>query len=275
MKRETKLGLLHPGAMGVSVGRALQSAGHTVIWLPEGRSAATRARADTAGFSTAADLTELVAGTAGIVSVCPPDAALAQARQVKAAGFSGIYLDANAVAPATARELQMLLGDGFVDGGIIGPPANQAGSTRLYLSGERSGEVARWFAGSLLQAHVIEGPAGCASALKMCYAAYTKGSSALLLAIRALAQAEGVEDTLLGEWEISQQALIKRSEGAARGSAPKAWRFVGEMEEIAASFADQGLPDGFHLAAAEVYRRLNDFKDRENLSIEEVLAALR
>jgi hypothetical protein len=109
----------------------------------------------------------------------------------------------------------------------------------------------------------------------MCYAAYTKGSSALLLAIRALAQAEGVEDTLLGEWEISQQALIKRSEGAARGSAPKAWRFVGEMEEIAASFADQGLPDGFHLAAAEVYRRLNDFKDRENLSIEEVLAALR
>jgi 3-hydroxyisobutyrate dehydrogenase-like beta-hydroxyacid dehydrogenase len=269
-----RLAVLHPGAMGVTVGAALSRAGHSVRWLVEGRSPATTARAEEAGLEPCNSLAELVANSDGIVSVCPPDAALAVADRVVEAGFSGLYVDANAVAPATARALAERVGSGFVDGGIVGPPAHRAGTTRLYLSGAAAEAVAGWFADGLLEARVIPGPPGAASALKMCYAAYTKGTSALLLAIRALAEAEGVTEGLLGEWSLSQPGLEGRSEAAARGSAPKAWRFSGEMREIAATFAARDLPDGFHLAAAAVYERLADFKDAEAPELDAVLEML-
>ena len=97
----------------------------------------------------------------------------------------------------------------------------------------------------------------------MAYAAWTKGSAALLMSVRALAIAEGVADALLDEWTLSQPDLPARSESAVKRNAPKAWRFVGEMEEIAATFAAAGLPDGFHRAAAAIYRRLAPWKDAE------------
>ena len=108
----------------------------------------------------------------------------------------------------------------------------------------------------------------------MAYAAWTKGSQALLLNIRALARAEGIEETLLAEWAGSQADLAARSERAAAGSAPKAWRWVGEMEEIADSFAAAGLPDGFHRGAAGLYERIAGFKDREGVTLDEVLSTL-
>ena len=89
----------------------------------------------------------------------------------------------------------------------------------------------------------------------MAYAAWTKGSAALLLTVRALARAEGVEETLLAEWGISQPGLEARSAGAAGAAAAKGWRWIAEMEEIAATMAAVGLPEGFHQAAAEIYRR--------------------
>jgi hypothetical protein len=95
----------------------------------------------------------------------------------------------------------------------------------------------------------------------MVYAAFTKGTSALLMGVRALAASEGVDDALLAEWHRSQPDLPKKSEAAARDNARKAWRFVGEMDEIAATFEAAGLPGGFHRAAGEIYRRLVDYKD--------------
>ena len=89
----------------------------------------------------------------------------------------------------------------------------------------------------------------------MAYAAWTKGSAALILGVRALARAEGVEDSLLAEWALSQPGLDRRSRGAARSAAAKGWRWAGEMEEISASMTADGLPGGFHDAAAEVFRR--------------------
>ncbi len=109
----------------------------------------------------------------------------------------------------------------------------------------------------------------------MAYAAWTKGTSALVLAIRALAASEGVADALAAEWAISQPDLAARSERAAGGAAPKAWRWAGEMREIAATFAESGLPAGFHGAAAEVYDRLESFKDADPPPpIDEVVEAL-
>lgn len=261
--------------MGVTVGRALRDSGHAVLWVPAGRSDATRGRAVAAGLEACDSLEELARVADGIISVCPPSAAESLADEVMRAGFSGVFVDANAVAPETARRLHQRVGDAFVDGGIIGPPATNPGTTRLYVAGDDAPAVREWFGEGNLTVELVPGAAGAASALKICYAAYTKGVSALLLGIRALAEAEGVAGSLLAEWTISQPTLAARSESAALGSSPKAWRFVGEMEEIAASFAAQGLPDGFHLAAAEIYRRLEQFKDMRDVSLEDVVAALR
>jgi len=208
----TRLCVLHPGAMGSSIAAALGEAGHQVYWLAAGRSDATRRRAARSGALPLANETDLV-GFDAVVSVCPPDAALAVADAVIAMGFTGIFVDANAVAPATARAIGDAVasaGCAFIDGGIIGPPAWQPGTTRLYLSGPDADIVAGWFAGSALQARAIGAEVGAASALKMCYAAFTKGSSALLLGVRALAEAEGVQQELLAEWDLSQPGLAAR-----------------------------------------------------------------
>jgi hypothetical protein len=166
-------------------------------------------------------------------------------------------------------------GAAFVDGGIVGPPAWKAGTTTLWLSGESAPRVARLFASSPLEAKVLSGGPGAASALKVCFAAWTKGSAALLLAVRALATREGVDDALLEQWRALIPDLPARSEGSARATGAKAWRFVGEMEEIAASFAAAGLPDGFHLAAARVYEAMAPWRDADAPpSVEEVAAAL-
>ena len=268
------LGLLHPGEMGVTVGAALVESGHAVHWLAAGRSAETRARARSSGFRSHGSLPALLEQASGVISVCPPHAAAEVAGAVAAEGFSGIYVDANAVAPATARKLAGIVGSNYVDGGIVGPPARSRGTTRLYLSGPGAGDVAGWFSEGFVEAVVLGEGLAEASALKMCYAAYTKGSSALLLAIRALAEHEGATDGLLAEWARSQPGLPERSQRAAAGTAPKAWRFVGEMREIASAFADAGLPDGFHAAAGEIYSRIGDLKDADRPGLKEVLRAL-
>ena len=273
-----RVGLRHPGQMGVSVGAAAMAAGAEVLWTSQGRSRATHERAESAGFGDAGTLSALLEASEVVISVCPPHGAVDLAESVASAGFTGVYVDANAIAPQTSRTVERVIaaaGASCVDGGIIGPPARTAGTTRLYLSGPRASEVAALFAGSVLGAEVIDGPAGRASALKMAYAAWTKGSDALLLAIRSFALAEGVEDALLREWGLSQAGLAERSERSG-GTAGRAWRFEGEMHEIAQSLGDTGLPDGFHRAAGCVYRRLRGYKDRAPAPpMAEILAALR
>ncbi|MGH3233706.1 MAG: DUF1932 domain-containing protein [Streptosporangiaceae bacterium] len=270
---DVTIGLLHPGEMGSAVGRCLAAAGHEVLWAPEGRSVETAARAGAAGLTAAGDLANLVRRADVIMSVCPPHAAVGLARQVaqaQPAAFGGVYVDANAVAPATAREIAAIVEAGgatYVDGGIIGTPPVAPGFIRLYLSGAGADEVRALFDGTAVDARLVErdgdndaggGAGGAASAVKMAYASWTKGSAALLLAARALARAEGVEDALLAEWGISQPGLSERWTRASRSAAEKGWRWIAEMEEIAASMAAAGLPEGFHQAAAEVYRRARD-----------------
>lgn len=257
-------GLIHPGEMGVTVGAALKSAGARVLWASAGRGEATRSRAAEAGFEDAVTLARVAASCDFVFSVCPPHAALEVSKEVAAEKFTGRYVDANAISPEAARQVKQVVeaaGASFIDGGIIGPPVRSPGTTRIYLSGPQAEAAAVLFDGSLLEAEVVEGAATAASALKMAYAAWTKGSAALLLAVRALARAEGIEEPLLREWGISQPGLEKRSDQAATGNAFKAWRFVAEMDEIARTFGSAGLPDGFHRAAAEVYARLKCFKD--------------
>jgi 3-hydroxyisobutyrate dehydrogenase-like beta-hydroxyacid dehydrogenase len=256
------MGLLHPGEMGAAVGRCLTGAGYEVLWASEGRGAQTAARARAAGLTDAGTPAEVAERADIIFSICPPHAALDVAWAVQ--GFSGLFVDANAISPATAREVALMVEEGgatYVDGGIIGmpppasPPTAAGSSTRLYLSGEEAQTVRGLFDGTSLDSRVLGSGPLAASSIKMAYAAWTKGTAALLLAVRGLARAEGVEDALLAEWAMSQPSLQDRSRGAADSAAAKGWRWVAEMEEIAASMAADGLPDGFHQAAAEIFRR--------------------
>lgn len=248
----TVVGLLHPGEMGAAVGAALRARGETVLWASAGRSAATAERAERAGLEDAGDVAELRRRSEVVLSVCPPHAAVEVA--AAADGFRGIYVDANAISPQTARRIAGLQAR-FVDGGIVGPPPHERGTTRLYLSGGEAERIAELFAGTTVDARVISGEPGAASALKAAYAGWTKGSAALLLTVRALARAEGVEDTLLAEWQLSLPELEGRSVAAARSAETKGWRWIGEMDEIARTMAARDLPAGFHEAAAEVFRR--------------------
>jgi 3-hydroxyisobutyrate dehydrogenase-like beta-hydroxyacid dehydrogenase len=248
------IGILHPGAMGSAVGALLSAAGHEVLWASEGRSAASAERAERAGLLDAGTVAALLARAGVVFSICPPHAALELAESV--AGFDGIYVDANAVAPQTARAVEAALAPGgarLVDGGVIGPPPASAGTTRLFLSGDEAPAIARLFGDGPLEAIVVPGDVGAASALKMTYAAWTKGTAALLVAIRDAARTHGVEDALRDEWARSQPDLAERLARAVQSAADKGWRWEGEMREIAATFAAAGLPDGFHLAAAEVF----------------------
>jgi 3-hydroxyisobutyrate dehydrogenase-like beta-hydroxyacid dehydrogenase len=275
---QVTVGVLHPGEMGASVGAAARRGGAEVVWASAGRSASTQARASADGLRDVGTLQNLVKASDIILSVCPPGAAADVAQAVASCRFSSIYVDANAVSPETARQVGAIIETGgatFVDGGIIGPPARSAGSTRLYLSGPAAQRVAALFQPGPLEAIVLEGGAGAASALKVAFASYTKGTMALLMAIRAFARAEGVDAALVQEWERTLPGLPSQSAEAVRGSARKAWRFVGEMEEIAQAFQAAGLPDDFHRAAADLYRRLERYKDTDTLpSLEEVMAVI-
>lgn len=260
----TTVGLLHPGQMGAAIGGCLVTAGHTVVWDPSGRSRASTGRALAAELS-GTGFASLISQAEVIFSICPPHAALEVAGAVAEAGYEGLYVDANAISVATAQRVAAVVTGGgadYVDGGIIGPPPENAGHTRLYLSGARAGEVAALFGRrSALEPRIADGPPFAASAVKMAYAAWTKGTSALLLACRALARAEGVERSLLAEWGLSQPDLPQRSEQAAASAASKGWRWVAEMEEIAASMTEAGLPPGFHQAAAEIFDRVSRADD--------------
>ena len=253
------VGLLHPGEMGAAVGGCLVSAGHEVLWDPAGRSRASTGRALAHGL-TGVSFGQLVTRSAVILSICPPHAALDVARQVATAGYAGRYVDANAISTETAAQVAAIVtapGAVYVDGGIIGgpPEPEAAGHTRLYLAGPDAPGVRALFSRSRLDTRIADGPLHAASALKMAYASWTKGSQALLLAARALARAGGVEQALLTEWSLSQQQLAQRSERAADAASARGWRWVAEMEEIAASMSAAGLPPGFHLAAADIYQR--------------------
>ncbi len=272
------IGILHPGNMGISIAASAQNSGHTVYWASGGRSPQTRERAERFGLLDGGTLGTLCETCSVIVSVCPPHAAEEVANQVLAHSFGGLYLDANAISPQRAKRIGgavVKAGATFVDGGIIGGPAWEPGRTWLYLSGRDAEIAASCFSAGPLEVSVIGEEIGKASALKMCYAAYTKGTTALLCAILAAAETLGIKEELQRQWSRGGSDFAEQATGRVRRVTAKAWRFVGEMEEISSTFSEAGMPGDFHAAAATIYRRIADFKDAPAApSLENVLAAL-
>jgi 3-hydroxyisobutyrate dehydrogenase-like beta-hydroxyacid dehydrogenase len=273
-----RIGILHPGEMGISIAASAKNSGCEVFWVSAGRRAATRDRAAQFGLHEIGTLEELCSECPIILSVCPPHAAEAVAHDVLNTGFQGLFVEGNAIAPQRSIQIGNSMtraGISFVDGGIVGLPAWKPHTTCLYLSGPRAGEVVPCFSAGPLDTKVLGTEIGKASALKMCYAANTKGTVALLAAILATAESLGVRDALFDRWRSEDAALPDQVLKRIQANAPKAWRFVGEMGEISRTFSEAGSPGEFHLGAADIYERLAQFKDIKTApTLEEILDAL-
>jgi hypothetical protein len=206
----------------------------------------------------------MAAACGTIISVCPPHAAAEVVDDVAAAGFRGLFIEANAVTPRRVRSLAAVLGAAgadLVDGGILGLPVREPGTTRLYLSGPRSEEAAELFAAGPIEAVSLGDEVGEASALKMCYAGYSKGSRAPLWAVLAAAESMGVRGDLEAHWRHENAQFGEDLRRRLLATTPKAWRWVAEMDEIRETLEGEGLPPGFHEASRDIYERLSGFRD--------------
>lgn len=261
--------------MGISVAASAQNSGNQVYWCSTGRSSQSKERAAEYNLIDASNLESLCRYCSIIISVCPPHAAEEVANQVLEQSFSGIYVDANAISPERAKRIGELVTESgaiFVDGGIIGGPAWKPSTTWLHLSGPQAAQIAACFSTGPLETNVLNEQIGSASALKMCFASYTKGTTALLCGILATAEKLGVRQQLEHQWTQYGWDLAEEAHQRATRVTAKAWRFAGEMEEIASTFQSAGMPAGFHQAAGEIYRRLANYKDRDGIpSLEAVL----
>jgi len=266
--------------MGAALAANMRRNGIEVGWVSTGRSLKTAERAQRAGLVESPSMQALCKSCDLLLSVCPPSAALEVAREVAALGYQGIFLDANAISPTHAGEIGELIRTGggtFVDGAIVGPPPAPGASTALYLSGDAAGLVVPLFSEEGLQVTVLGPEIGQASALKMCHSAIVKGLLALRVAAFGAAEEMRVRPALeaLLAGRADTAAYASSSEDARRVTA-KAWRFAGEMEEVAQTFAGLGLPSGFHQAAGVVFRRLADLNPRgDYLPPEQIWQLLR
>jgi 3-hydroxyisobutyrate dehydrogenase-like beta-hydroxyacid dehydrogenase len=254
--------------MGISIAASAQKSGSLVYWSSEGRSEQTLARAKEHHLEDAKTIENLCTTCDLIISICPPHAAEDVANQVRLSGFKGQYIDANAISPQRSIKIGKTMvraGIDFIDGSIIGGPAWQPDCTWLYLSGKNSLGIEEFFSAGPLEVSVIGEEIGKASALKMCFAAYTKGTTALLSAILAAAEGLGVQNELETQWSRGGSEFATHTKERVQKVTTKAWRFEGEMKEIASTFEALSIPGGFHNAAAEIYHRMGKFKNEDNL----------
>jgi 3-hydroxyisobutyrate dehydrogenase-like beta-hydroxyacid dehydrogenase len=259
------IAIMSPGDMGHAVGAVLCQAGLRVITQLDGRSARTLALAAHAGIEQVGDDADLVRSADILLSILVPAEAVALAERiagaVRRAGAAPLYVDCNAIAPETTRRVAEIVesaGARFVDAGIIGPPPQVgASSTRFYASGPDAPAFAR-LGDFGLDVRVMGERPGQASALKMCYAALTKGTTALMTELSIAAERLGVNDALRAEFAESQPALLERMQRAVPAMVPKAHRWVGEMAEIARTFEACGLTPRTFEGAAELYALVAD-----------------
>ena len=250
-----------PGDMGHGIGRVLAEGGYRTISALEDRSQRTRGLAKAAGIEDIGGLSDLLEQADVVLSIMRPDRALGfvEALASLAPAYSGrpMIVDLNAVAPGTGRAAAATAeaaGFDFIDGGIIGSPPRPGSKNtpRLYISGPRAGELVI-LNQTGLDFRVLGDGIGAGSAIKMCYAALTKGLTAIGIHSMVTARLEGVEEALMAELGSSQKDLLRHLERGLPDMCPKAYRWVGEMEEIAKTHVDGGLPGEMFIGAANIY----------------------
>ena len=257
------LAILMPGDMGHAVGRTLRQHGHRVLTCLDGRSQRTRGLAEAAGLEDAGDLKSLVGEADMILSILPPAYALPQAEDVaKAMGQAAttpVYVDCNAISPMLSAKVGGVIegaGAPYIDAGIIGLAPGKGTPPRFYVSGADTAPMEALH-GKGIEVLALEGGVGAASGIKMCYAALTKGKWTLQTAVLLTAEQLGLSEVLCEEFAHSQPGELKFMRQRVPRLPADSQRWIGEMEEIAATFADAGVPPGFHEGAAEVFRLLS------------------
>ncbi len=253
------VGLLSPGDMGHTVGAVLRQHGLRLLTCLDGRSERTRALAAEADIEDVPTVEDLVLAADVVLCILVPAEAMGVAQRVAAAiqttGADVLYADCNAIAPQTVRAIgAAIIGAGgrFADVGIIGGPPKQPG-TRFYASGPGAAGFAA-LNDYGLEVRVLDGEIGKASGLKMCYGALTKGLQALGTELLVAAKLMGLEETLRAEQEQSAADVLGWLQRAVPMMTPKAYRWVGEMEEIAATFASLGMTANIFQGAADLYQ---------------------
>ena len=257
------IAILSPGSMGSAVGQVLRESGYDVVTNLDGRSERTRALAEEAGFRAVSGIDSIVEEADLVMSILVPSEAISVAREAAAAmkrtGASPAYADCNAVSPDTARELGGIIeaaGGRFIDAGIIGGPPGSGSPPRFYASGPHEAVIGE-LDGKGIIVPLLGGDVGRASAIKMCYASLTKGVSALQTAALVAAYRLGLSSELEEEMSSSQANVLAQMQSVI-GLPGKAFRWVGEMEEIAATFESVGVTGNFHHGAAEIFRMVAD-----------------
>ena len=254
-----KIGVLSPGDMGQGVAGRIKATGREVYTSLEGRSERTAALAKEAGLTDAGSVRKVVETCDAVFSVLNPGEALAAARGVAQAMRDTkkklVYVDCNAIAPQTVREMDDLItqaGGVFIDGGIIGPPPRGKAKTKLYISGPNASLLSE-IEDEQLRIRVVGERNGDASAVKMCYASMTKGAMALGMELLIAARKLGVEEQVVAEMKDSQGDMLEWVLSRSVSMPPKAYRWVPEMNEIAKTFEGAGLTPRILLGAADMY----------------------
>lgn len=259
----TTIAIVATGEMGSAVGAALVEAGYRVVTDLTGRSASSRELAADAGIEDVGSF-RAIAETAEIVlSILPPAHAVELGRKMaeafERAGTRPLFVDCNAVSPATVAEIAKpfaRLGVPFADVGIVGPaPRGDRPPTRFYVAGPGRERLLAVQAPRITLIDLGD-EIGRASALKMCYAALNKGFDALLTAVLLASERLGVRSELVGEIEKSQPEAASRTSRRVPFLAATAERYAPEMREIAATFASVGVTGDFHRGAEWIYAAL-------------------
>jgi L-threonate 2-dehydrogenase len=230
------------GEMGAAVGRRLREAGARVVTSLAGRSAESIARVRNAGLEVVADDDSLVRNASFVLSIVPPGVAVEVAKclsgPLSRADEPPVYVDCNAISPATCRRICGLLdATNFIDAGIIGGPPvagtqDAAKGPRFYASGRDAYLLTR-LASFGLDVTVLDGPVGAASGLKLSYSGLTKGFTALCATMLGAAEREGLADAMRAELARSQPNFLRHLDRFVPAMRPKAYRFVDEMRQIA------------------------------------------
>jgi 3-hydroxyisobutyrate dehydrogenase-like beta-hydroxyacid dehydrogenase len=252
--------IIAQGAMGAGTAARLTANGVDVITSLEGRSSASRARAEKAGMRPV-DLAGIAAADI-ILSIVPPSDAQQLAEQLapilKAAKTKPLYADMNAVSSAKVEQVGAVIaptGCTFADGGIIGPPPRPDTRNTIYYFSGIPGERVAPLAKGGLEVKMVDGPIGAASALKMSYAAIGKGLTALASASILMADRYGAKEALLAELQRSQPNTLKGVSWSVPDMFVKAYRFVGEMEEIADQSGREST-GAIYRGIADLYREI-------------------
>ena len=257
------IAVLMPGDMGHAVGKALADAGYDVVTCLSGRSERTRALAEAGGLRDLDSLDAVATEASLVLSILSPASAMGLARDMAAAmersGARPVYVDCNAISPGTARDIANVIeavGAPFIDAGIIGTKPGIGPGPRFYVSGADTAPM-QALDGKGFQVLGLGPEPGRASAIKMCYAGLTKGTWTLHTAVLLAAEAQGLTAELRAEFEYSQGQALAQMEARVPRLPADSGRWIGEMEEIAKTFADAGVTPGFHEGAAEIFRLLS------------------